>query len=42
LRLVPEVGAVEILGRPGRPGFAVARFEDPDGGAWVIEGIRPA
>ena len=37
-----EVGEVEILGRPGRPGFAFARFEDPDGNAWVIQEIRPA
>lgn len=36
-----ELGEVEILGRPGRAGFAFSRFEDPDGNAWVIQEIRP-
>jgi catechol 2,3-dioxygenase-like lactoylglutathione lyase family enzyme len=36
-----EIGEVEILGRPGRPGFAFAHFRDPDGNAWTIQEIPP-
>ena len=32
-----DVSDVEVLGRPGRPGFKHARFRDPDGNGWVLQ-----
>jgi len=34
-----EVSDVEVLGRPGRPGFKHAYFRDPDGNRWTLQEI---
>lgn len=36
-----EVSEIEVLGRPGRPGFRFAHFRDPDGNGWVLQEERP-
>ena len=36
-----EVSGIEVLGRPGRPGFRFAHFRDPDGNGWVLQEERP-
>ncbi len=36
-----EVSDIEVLGRPGRPGFRFAHFRDPDGNGWVLQEERP-
>jgi catechol 2,3-dioxygenase-like lactoylglutathione lyase family enzyme len=36
-----EMSEVEVLGRPGRPGFRHAYFNDPDGNGWAVQEIRP-
>jgi catechol 2,3-dioxygenase-like lactoylglutathione lyase family enzyme len=33
------IGDVTEMGRPGRPGFKFAFFEDPDGNAWTVQEI---
>jgi catechol 2,3-dioxygenase-like lactoylglutathione lyase family enzyme len=35
------ISEVEVLGRPGRPGFKHAYFRDPDGNSWTVQEIRP-
>jgi catechol 2,3-dioxygenase-like lactoylglutathione lyase family enzyme len=35
-----EVGEIQELGRPGRPGFRFMFFEDPDGNGWAIQELR--
>jgi hypothetical protein len=32
-----DVGEVKELGRPGRPGFKFAFFNDPDGNGWTLQ-----
>ena len=32
-----DVSDVEVLGRPGRPGFRHAYFRDPDGNGWTLQ-----
>jgi catechol 2,3-dioxygenase-like lactoylglutathione lyase family enzyme len=34
-----DVSDVEVLGRPGRPGFKHAYFRDPDGNRWTLQEI---
>ena len=36
-----EVSEIEVLGRPGRPGFRFAHFRDPDGNGWVLQEEGP-
>jgi catechol 2,3-dioxygenase-like lactoylglutathione lyase family enzyme len=36
-----EVSAIQVLGRPGRPGFRFASFRDPDGNGWALQEERP-
>jgi catechol 2,3-dioxygenase-like lactoylglutathione lyase family enzyme len=36
-----ELGEVQELGRPGRPGFKFVFFNDPDGNGWAVQEIRP-
>jgi catechol 2,3-dioxygenase-like lactoylglutathione lyase family enzyme len=36
-----DVSEIEVLGRPGRPGFRFAHFLDPDGNGWVLQEERP-
>lgn len=36
-----DVSEIEVLGRPGRPGFRFAHFRDPDGNGWVLQEDRP-
>ena len=33
------IGAVTEMGRPGRPGFRFAFFDDPDGNGWTLQEI---
>jgi catechol 2,3-dioxygenase-like lactoylglutathione lyase family enzyme len=35
-----DVGEIEVLGRPGRPGFKHASFSDPDGNGWILQDKR--
>jgi catechol 2,3-dioxygenase-like lactoylglutathione lyase family enzyme len=35
-----ELGEVQELGQPGRPGFKFAFFNDPDGNGWAVQEIR--
>jgi catechol 2,3-dioxygenase-like lactoylglutathione lyase family enzyme len=35
-----DVSEVQVLGRPGRPGFKHAYFRDPDGNGWTVQEIR--
>jgi catechol 2,3-dioxygenase-like lactoylglutathione lyase family enzyme len=35
------VSDVEVLGRPGRPGFKHAYFRDPDGNGWALQEVPP-
>jgi len=34
-----EISAIRTLGRPGRPGFRFAFFDDPDGNGWALQEI---
>jgi catechol 2,3-dioxygenase-like lactoylglutathione lyase family enzyme len=34
-----DLSDVEVLGRPGRPGFKHAYFADPDGNHWTVQEI---
>jgi catechol 2,3-dioxygenase-like lactoylglutathione lyase family enzyme len=36
-----ELGEVQELGPPGRPGFKFVFFNDPDGNGWAVQEIRP-
>jgi catechol 2,3-dioxygenase-like lactoylglutathione lyase family enzyme len=36
-----ELGEVQELGKPGRPGFKFVFFNDPDGNGWAVQEIRP-
>jgi catechol 2,3-dioxygenase-like lactoylglutathione lyase family enzyme len=36
-----EVSEIQVLGRPGRPGFRFASFRDPDGNGWVLQEEGP-
>ena len=36
-----DVSEIEVLGRPGRPGFRFAHFRDPDGNGWVLQEDHP-
>jgi catechol 2,3-dioxygenase-like lactoylglutathione lyase family enzyme len=36
-----EVSEIQVLGRPGLPGFRFASFRDPDGNGWVLQEERP-
>jgi catechol 2,3-dioxygenase-like lactoylglutathione lyase family enzyme len=36
-----ELGEVQELGQPGRPGFKFVFFSDPDGNGWAVQEIRP-
>lgn len=36
-----ELGEVQELGQPGRPGFKFVFFNDPDGNGWAVQEIRP-
>jgi catechol 2,3-dioxygenase-like lactoylglutathione lyase family enzyme len=36
-----EVSDIQLLGRPGRPGFRFAWFRDPDGNGWALQEERP-
>jgi catechol 2,3-dioxygenase-like lactoylglutathione lyase family enzyme len=36
-----EMSEIQVLGRPGRPGFRFASFRDPDGNGWVLQEERP-
>jgi catechol 2,3-dioxygenase-like lactoylglutathione lyase family enzyme len=35
-----DVGDVQVLGAPGRPGFKHIFFSDPDGNPWTVQEIR--
>ncbi len=35
-----ELGEIQELGRPGRPGFRFVFFSDPDGNGWVVQEIK--
>jgi uncharacterized protein YndB with AHSA1/START domain/catechol 2,3-dioxygenase-like lactoylglutathione lyase family enzyme len=35
-----ELGEVQELGAPGRPGFKFVFFSDPDGNGWAVQEIR--
>ena len=32
-----DVSDIQVLGRPGRPGFRFAPFRDPDGNSWALQ-----
>ncbi len=32
-----DVGEIQELGRPGRPGFRFLFFSDPDGNGWAVQ-----
>jgi catechol 2,3-dioxygenase-like lactoylglutathione lyase family enzyme len=34
-----DVGEVQELGQPGRPGFKFVFFSDPDGNGWAVQEI---
>ncbi len=34
-----DLGEIQELGRPGRPGFRFVFFSDPDGNAWAVQEI---
>jgi hypothetical protein len=36
-----DVSEIQVLGRPGRPGFRFASFPDPDGNGWALQEERP-
>jgi catechol 2,3-dioxygenase-like lactoylglutathione lyase family enzyme len=36
-----DVSEIEVLGRPGHPGFRFAHFRDPDGNGWVLQEDHP-
>lgn len=36
-----DVSEIQVLGRPGRPGFRFASFRDPDGNGWLLQEERP-
>ena len=35
-----DVGEVQELGQPGKPGFKFVFFNDPDGNGWAVQEIR--
>jgi catechol 2,3-dioxygenase-like lactoylglutathione lyase family enzyme len=37
-----DLGEIQELGRPGRPGFRFVFFSDPDGNAWAVQEIPGA
>jgi catechol 2,3-dioxygenase-like lactoylglutathione lyase family enzyme len=37
-----DLGEIQKLGRPGRPGFRFVFFSDPDGNAWAVQEIPGA
>ena len=37
-----DLGEIQELGRPGRPGFRFVFFTDPDGNGWAVQEIRGA
>jgi catechol 2,3-dioxygenase-like lactoylglutathione lyase family enzyme len=36
-----DVSEIEVLGRPGLPGFRFASFRDPDGNGWLLQEEGP-
>jgi catechol 2,3-dioxygenase-like lactoylglutathione lyase family enzyme len=36
-----DVSEIQVLGRPGRPGFRFASFRDPDGNGWALQEDHP-
>lgn len=36
-----EVSEIQVLGRPGLPGFRFAHFRDPDGNGWALQEEQP-
>jgi catechol 2,3-dioxygenase-like lactoylglutathione lyase family enzyme len=36
-----DVSEIQVLGRPGLPGFRFASFRDPDGNGWTLQEERP-
>jgi catechol 2,3-dioxygenase-like lactoylglutathione lyase family enzyme len=36
-----EVSEIQVLGRPGYPGFGFVFFSDPDGNGWAVQGSEP-
>ena len=36
-----DVSEIQVLGRPGLPGFRFASFRDPDGNSWALQEERP-
>ena len=36
-----DVSEIQVLGRPGLPGFRFASFRDPDGNGWALQEERP-
>jgi catechol 2,3-dioxygenase-like lactoylglutathione lyase family enzyme len=34
-----DLGEIQELGRPGRPGFRFVFFSDPDGNGWAVQEI---
>jgi catechol 2,3-dioxygenase-like lactoylglutathione lyase family enzyme len=36
-----DVSEIQILGRPGYPGFRFAFFRDPDGNGWALQEDHP-
>jgi catechol 2,3-dioxygenase-like lactoylglutathione lyase family enzyme len=36
-----DVSEIQVLGRPGLPGFRFAFFRDPDGNGWALQEERP-
>jgi catechol 2,3-dioxygenase-like lactoylglutathione lyase family enzyme len=37
-----DLGEIQELGRPGRPGFRFVFFSDPDGNGWAVQEIPGA
>jgi catechol 2,3-dioxygenase-like lactoylglutathione lyase family enzyme len=35
------VSDIQVLGRPGHPGFGFVFFSDPDGNGWALQGSQP-
>ena len=36
-----DVSEIQVLGRPGLPGFRFASFRDPDGNGWALQEEQP-
>jgi catechol 2,3-dioxygenase-like lactoylglutathione lyase family enzyme len=36
-----DVSDIQVLGRPGYPGFGFVFFTDPDGNGWAVQGSKP-